>query len=88
MSNQFTCSYFFIWLKPKLHWIVGGKKEHINRDIFFLVLFQDAAGHTFATRMGYIFVIGKGSKPYISLPKGQGIKLTTAEERDKRLKIA
>merc|ERR1711935_245715 len=33
------------------------------------------------------FVIGKGSKPYISLPKGQGIKLTTAEERDKRLKI-
>ena len=53
-----------------------------------LVLFQDAAGHTFATRMGYIFVIGKGSKPYISLPKGQGIKLTTAEERDKRLKIA
>ena len=53
-----------------------------------LVLFQDAAGHTFATRMGYIFVIGKGSKPYISLPKGQGIKLSTAEERDKRLKIA
>ena len=59
----------------------------LTRNVF-LILLQDAAGHTFATRMGYIFVIGKGSKPYISLPKGQGIKLTTAEERDKRLKIA
>jgi small subunit ribosomal protein S4e len=47
--------------------------------------FQDANGHTFATRMAYIFVIGKGTKPYISLPKGAGIKLTIAEERDKRL---
>ena len=28
---------------------------------------------------------GKGNKPYISLPKGKGIKLTIAEERDKRL---
>ena len=62
------------------------KKYQINR--FLLFLLQDSIGHTFATRMGYIFVIGKGSKPYISLPKGQGIKLTTAEERDKRLKIA
>merc|ERR1712076_314617 len=55
---------------------------------FDIVHVKDAAGHTFATRLAYIFVIGKGSKPYISLPKGQGIKLTTAEERDKRLKIA
>merc|ERR1739844_81283 len=52
---------------------------------FDIVHVKDAAGHTFATRMGYIFVIGKGNKPYISLPKGQGIKLSTAEERDKRL---
>jgi small subunit ribosomal protein S4e len=29
--------------------------------------------------------LGKGNKPYISLPKGKGIKLTIAEERDKRL---
>merc|ERR1712112_718668 len=45
-------------------------------------------GHLFATRLGYIFVIGKGNKPYISLPKGKGIKLTIAEERDKRLGVA
>jgi small subunit ribosomal protein S4e len=35
--------------------------------------------------MAYIFVIGKGTKPYISLPRGNGIKLSIAEERDKRL---
>merc|ERR1712106_792214 len=34
---------------------------------------------------GHVFVIGKGNKPFISLPKGKGIKLTIAEERDKRL---
>ena len=28
---------------------------------------------------------GKGNKPYISLPKGKGVKLSIAEERDKRL---
>ena len=52
---------------------------------FDIVHVKDANGHTFATRLAYIFVIGKGNKPYISLPKGQGIKLSTAEERDKRL---
>jgi len=35
--------------------------------------------------LSYVFVIGKGSKPYVSLPKGKGVKLTIAEERDKRL---
>ena len=55
---------------------------------FDIVHVKDANGHTFATRMGYIFVIGKGNKPYISLPKGNGIKLSVAEERDKRLQRA
>ena len=30
-------------------------------------------------------ISGKGNKPYISLPKGKGLKLSIAEERDKRL---
>jgi len=46
---------------------------------------KDTLGHVFATRLGYVFVIGKGNKPFISLPKGKGIKMTIAEERDKRL---
>eukprot|EP00088_Acartia_fossae_P069966 TRINITY_DN924_c0_g1_i2.p1 TRINITY_DN924_c0_g1~~TRINITY_DN924_c0_g1_i2.p1 ORF type:complete len:260 (-),score=95.31 TRINITY_DN924_c0_g1_i2:192-971(-) len=52
---------------------------------FDIVHVKDANGHTFATRLSYIFIIGKGNKPYISLPKGKGIKLSIAEERDKRL---
>jgi len=48
---------------------------------------KDATGHLFATRLGYVFVIGKGNKPFISLPKGKGIKLSIAEERDKRLGV-
>jgi len=52
---------------------------------FDIVHVKDANGKTFATRLNYIFVIGKGTKPYISLPKANGLKLTIAEERDKRL---
>jgi small subunit ribosomal protein S4e len=52
---------------------------------FDIVHVKDSNGHTFATRIGYVFIIGKGNKPYISLPKGKGIKLSIAEERDKRL---
>jgi len=52
---------------------------------FDIVHVKDANGHTFATRLNYIFIIGKGNKPYISLPKGKGVKLSIAEERDRRL---
>ena len=50
-----------------------------------IVQIKDAAGNTFATRQGNVFVIGKGSKPTVSLPKGKGVRLTIAEERDRRL---
>ena len=52
---------------------------------FDIVHVKDAAGHTFATRLAYTFIIGKGMKPYVSLPKANGIKLTISEERDKRI---
>ena len=39
-----------------------------------------------ATRITNIFVIGEGSKAWVSLPKGKGTKLTIAEERDVRRK--
>merc|ERR1740123_2996441 len=44
---------------------------------FDIVHIKDSRGHVFAT--------GKGNKPFISLPKGKGVKLSIAEERDKRL---
>merc|ERR1711994_23198 len=54
---------------------------------FDIVHIKDTQGHVFATRLNYVFVIGKGNKPFISLPKGKGVKLTIAEERDKRLGV-
>lgn len=55
--------------------------------MFDIVTIKDHAGHTFATRLKNVFVIGAGgkSKPMVTLPKGRGVKLSTAEERDKRL---
>jgi len=52
---------------------------------FDIVHIKDSNGRTFATRLNNVFIIGQPNKPYISLPKGKGIKLTIAEERDKRL---
>lgn len=36
-------------------------------------------------RLSYVFIIGKGNKPFVSLPRGNGIRLSIAEERDQRL---
>lgn len=55
---------------------------------FDIIHIRDALGRTFATRIANVFVIGEGSKTWISLPKGKGIKLTIAEERDKRRALA
>merc|ERR1739838_530880 len=52
---------------------------------FDVVHVKDTTGNTFATRLANIFVIGKGNKPWVSLPRGKGIRLTIAEERDKRM---
>uniref|UniRef100_A0AC34RQ73 40S ribosomal protein S4 n=1 Tax=Panagrolaimus sp. JU765 TaxID=591449 RepID=A0AC34RQ73_9BILA len=50
-----------------------------------IVTLKDALGHSFATRMENVFIIGKGNQALVSLPAGKGIKLTIAEERDRRL---
>ena len=53
---------------------------------FDIVTVKDASNHSFATRLGNIFVIGKDDDLQISLPKGKGVKLSIIEERTKRLK--
>jgi small subunit ribosomal protein S4e len=62
--------------------IIHRERHHGGFDIVHV---KDALGHTFATRLTNVFVIGQGNKPWISLPKQKGIKLTIAEERDRRL---
>lgn len=45
---------------------------------------RDSRGNSFATRLQNVFVIGDSKKPWISLPKSKGIRLSLIEERDQR----
>ncbi|VDO95034.1 unnamed protein product [Soboliphyme baturini] len=63
--------------------LVMHRERHLGS--FDIVHVKDAAGNSFATRLNNIFIIGKGKEPFVSLPRGKGIKLTIAEERDRRL---
>ena len=62
--------------------ITHRERHHGSFDIIHI---KDSSGNTFATRQSNVFVIGKGSKTLVSLPRAKGIRLTIAEERDRRL---
>lgn len=62
--------------------VIKSREKH--KGSFETIHVQDSTGHEFATRMGNVFLIGKGTKPWVSLPKGKGIKLTIIEEARKR----
>jgi len=62
--------------------IITHRERHVGG--FDIVHIKDALERQFATRLTNVFVIGEGNKPWISLPKGKGVKLTIAEERDRR----
>ncbi|PRQ77628.1 Ribosomal family S4e-domain containing protein [Rhodotorula toruloides] len=49
-----------------------------------IVHVRDVLDREFATRLSNVFVIGAGAKALVSLPKGKGVKLSIAEERDQR----
>lgn len=66
--------------KGRVGELVSREKHHGGFEISHL---KDKRGHTFATRSGNVFVIGEGNKPWISLPRGKGIKLSIQEEREK-----
>ncbi|QSL64608.1 hypothetical protein MERGE_001909 [Pneumocystis wakefieldiae] len=77
----------------KLAMVTGGRSKGrigviVNRERhdggFDIVYLKDSLDRSFATRLSNVFVIGDASGPWISLPKGKGIKLTISEERDKR----
>ncbi|RKO86826.1 ribosomal family S4e-domain-containing protein [Blyttiomyces helicus] len=54
----------------------SGKRHHGGFDIVHM---NDSVNRQFATRLGNVFVIGSGSKPWISLRA----RLTITEERDR-----
>eukprot|EP00992_Anisonema_acinus_P012964 TRINITY_DN8472_c0_g1_i2.p1 TRINITY_DN8472_c0_g1~~TRINITY_DN8472_c0_g1_i2.p1 ORF type:complete len:267 (+),score=53.83 TRINITY_DN8472_c0_g1_i2:57-857(+) len=69
---------------------VGRVGEVIKRErhpgSFDIVHIKDAADSKFATRLENIFCIGASVyKPLVSLPKDKGVKLSTVEDREKKL---
>ncbi|KAJ1730105.1 40S ribosomal protein S4 [Coemansia biformis] len=61
--------------------ITHRERHHGGFDIIHV---KDANERTFATRVSNVFVIGEGNKPWVSLPKDKGLKLSISEERDAR----
>merc|ERR1711939_1073449 len=47
---------------------------------FNIIHVKDAADHSFATRAGNVFPIGKGNQSMVTLPKGKGVKKSKLEE--------
>jgi len=62
--------------------IIVSRERH--QGSFDIVHMKDSTGHIFATRLGNVFVIGKGNKPLVSLPKRKGVKVSILEERAMR----
>jgi len=62
--------------------VIVSRERH--QGSFDIVHLKDSQGHTFATRLGNVFVIGEGNTPLVSLPKRKGIKMSIQEEREKR----
>lgn len=52
---------------------------------FEIIHIKDKKGHSFATRISNVMAIGTDGKPWISLPKGEGVKLSVVEDRAERL---
>jgi len=61
-----------------------GQLMHVEKHdgAFAIVTIKDSKGQQFCTRRTNVFVIGSGTTPLISLPKGRGIKKSIQQERD------
>jgi small subunit ribosomal protein S4e len=64
-----------------------GTLQHIEHHLnsFEIVTIKDGKGHVFCTRQTNVFVIGSGTTPRVTLPKGKGIKKTILDEREEAL---
>lgn len=74
--------------------IIGGNNigrvgilNHVEKHqgSFNIAHLKDRAGHSFATRLLNVMVIGKGDQRWVTLPRGEGIKLNVIEDRKKRM---
>jgi small subunit ribosomal protein S4e len=60
--------------------VITHKEKHPGS--FDIVHVKDAIGQTFATRISNVFVIGKGTKSLVSLPRRKGIKRSVIHEAE------
>jgi len=65
--------------------VIVDKERHPGS--FDIVHMKDAAGHEFATRIGFVFVIGKSAEagPLVTLPKAKGVRLGLVQDRNARI---
>lgn len=62
--------------------VIKNKENH--KANYETINIQDATGYEVATRPDSMFTIGRGTKSWVSLSKGKGIKLSIIEEVRKR----
>ncbi|XP_026453387.1 40S ribosomal protein S4-3-like [Papaver somniferum] len=58
--------------------VIRNREKH--KGSFDTLHIQDNTGHEFANYFANVFNNGKGSKPWVTLPKGKGIKLIIIKE--------
>jgi len=64
--------------------VITHKERHPGS--FDIIHIKDAIGQSFATRIGNVFVIGKGTKSLVSLPRRKGIKRSVLHESQEKKK--
>jgi len=62
--------------------VIVSKEKHPGS--FDIIHVKDAIGQQFATRIGNVFTIGKGTKSLVSLPRRKGIKRSVLHESQER----
>jgi len=60
--------------------VLTSRDRHLGG--FDIVHVRDAKGNTFATRIGNVFIVGKGKNPMVTLPKDKGIYLTPVQKKN------
>ena len=60
--------------------IMTGRDKH--QGGFDIINLKDTNNKTFATRLNNVFVIGQGKKPFITLPKDNGLYMTPMEKKE------
>ncbi|KAL7673422.1 hypothetical protein ACOME3_008280 [Neoechinorhynchus agilis] len=66
--------------------IIVNREKHPGS--FEIVHIRDATKNVFATRLNYVFIIGRGNEPWISIPRGDGIRLPIDKDRKRKLEKA